>query len=128
MAKRMADFLMKIKFQFVTTSVEAPARTFQKDLNSCGVYVCMYAASLANDIDLCQLRGTSGSYRKEVYDKVAGNCLVKSSLNKNKCRLCLDSRSLEDWVACTRCEQWYHCACIQTTKEEAEKDDILVCP
>ena len=128
MAKRMVDFLMKIKYQFVTTSVEAPARTFQKDLNSCGVYVCMYAASLANDKDLCQLRGTSGSYRKEVYDKVAGNCLVKSSLNKNKCRLCLDSRSLEDWVACTRCEQWYHCACIQMTKEEAEKDDILVCP
>ena len=125
-AQKLVNKMMVEKFSFCVKSIEAPTRFLQPDQDSCGVIVCMYAKLLATGkpLDLIPLSVTS--FRKQIYEIVAGNCL-KLKWNKNKCHLCHDAEKTE-WIECTRCSQWMHCSCAGISPSQGQKCNNFTCP
>ena len=126
-AKDLTNTLLKKKFNCFIVSVEARTRLIQQDLWSCGVFVCMYAKLLATGGDLCPSPYYLSNFRKEIFETLSGNCLKSKKGNKDKYFIC-DKAEHGDWIACTRCDQWMHCYCARTTKEEGEINDDFTCP
>ena len=118
-AKATINYLLNEKFDQSLMFVESSIRVMQKDSSSCGVFVCLYAKLLASQKDLCPARTSYANFREEIFQSICGNCLKGVAGGKSPCPLCSSSSSAE-WVACGRCKQWFHCASVNPSKEEAE--------
>ena len=38
------------------------------------------------------------------------------------------NKDLVDWIQCERCDQWFHCQCINISREDADELDSFFCP
>ena len=122
-AKDLVNYLLSQKFHCNIKSVEATTRSMQKGTESCGVYICMYAKCLAKEEDLCNLRSYSTPYRKEIFEKIAGNCLQDKCFNKKECRVCHGFDFVKEYITCTRCKQKYHIQCLRLGERPSSTND-----
>ena len=131
-AQEMFGFLIKHRFsKEKLLSWSIPDHTLQDDSLSCGVMVCWYGNVLANNGDITA-QVDKVEQRKNIFFKIVGNCLKDSTdhfthKDKISCRECRNSNG-NDWIECVRCQQWYHCACVGLTNEEANIMKVFHCP
>ena len=107
--------------------------TLQDDAKSCGVMVCWYAEKLTKGESVASLMDCYG-YRRIIYKAITGNCIKDlfnvvylSDPSKKRCGHCQKSEE-GPWTQCSRCDQWYHCKCLNISLQDAKKTPYLFCP
>eukprot|EP00475_Leptophrys_vorax_P005989 TRINITY_DN13644_c0_g1_i4.p1 TRINITY_DN13644_c0_g1~~TRINITY_DN13644_c0_g1_i4.p1 ORF type:complete len:203 (-),score=19.43 TRINITY_DN13644_c0_g1_i4:59-622(-) len=45
----------------------------------------------------------------------------------SECKACEGSRHAEEWVACDRCNGWFHCICVEVTFSQAQTVERFSC-
>jgi Ulp1 family protease len=80
----------------------------QRDLSSCGVFICWVAYQLATN-DKLESLADPASFRKAIYSILRLNCLRRTQFVDATCRVC--GKTCEE-IKCRRCGQMYHFACV----------------
>ena len=117
-ATKLVKYLLNLKFNKRLSSTLSSVISMQKDLSSCGVFVCLYAKHIAEETDLYSPGTTFAVFRKEIFPTIIGSCMKHIKADRNTCPLC-NVDTLDDWVECTRCNQWLHRRCAGISKSVA---------
>ena len=68
----------------------------------------------------------TGTFRRFIYQKVAGTCLNNVKADRLDLYIICKTDHGDQWVMCQGCGQWYHCHCVDISLQEANSLEIFM--
>lgn len=117
-----------LNIQPVLWNWNVPPYSKQKDSVNCGIYVMWYAEQLATGKSLTE-SVIPDVFRHHVFLEITGSCMRRRCYSDQTCGVCNDDKPVGDCLQCNQCDQWYHCACVGTTLDNAVRSEFqFLCP